>query len=275
MNDPADEALAYVRQRVAGGPMHASLRVTINFHPDILTKGAAAIDLIAQQKIYRSQFETGTSNGGLTAHVGGDRWIWESRMFGKAYDDAPLEQRPKYGALNHRLDPVGGSRRFGSCHLRLVPQILGRTTFCYPDSYLQPLDFGVAESGALIPLVKENRFGLDPQLDNYIEAHIHGPLDLRRDVEAVVLDPSYRSTPVEESAALLGCPVEWHDGFKLRLEMLPECESFRGTVTADAIAKIAIGGDVTPLVLGQARTHSLDYQTAKWVWHCMAKFGHI
>ena len=39
---------------------------------------------IAEEGYYRSQFETGTSNGGLTAHEGGDRWRWESRMFAGA-----------------------------------------------------------------------------------------------------------------------------------------------------------------------------------------------
>ena len=55
------------------------------------------IEVLAQEGIYRSQFETGTSNGGLTAHPGGDRWLWESRMFGAAYDRTAPELRPKYG----------------------------------------------------------------------------------------------------------------------------------------------------------------------------------
>lgn len=53
--------------------------------------------------VYRSQFETGTSNGGLSAHPGGERWAWESRIFGWAYDEATPTLHPKYGALNHRF----------------------------------------------------------------------------------------------------------------------------------------------------------------------------
>lgn len=30
-------------------------------------------------------------------HPGGDRWSWESRIFGTAYDEAPASERPKYG----------------------------------------------------------------------------------------------------------------------------------------------------------------------------------
>ncbi|WP_202887990.1 DUF3626 domain-containing protein [Kribbella solani] len=33
-------------------------------------------------------------------------------------------------------------------------------------------------------------------LDDYIEAHIHGPVRLDTDVAAVVLDPSFAGTPV-------------------------------------------------------------------------------
>ncbi|KVS34959.1 hypothetical protein LGN07_00200 [Burkholderia cepacia] len=42
---------------------------------------------------------------------------------------------------------------------------------------------------------------------------------------------------------------------------------------ADAIERIAVDRIVTPAVLGRARDGTLDYQTAKWVWHCMARFG--
>lgn len=44
-------------------------------------------------------------------------------------------------------------------------------------------------------------------------------------------------------------------------------------VAADAIEHIAVDRIVTPAVLGRARDGTLDYQTAKWVWHCMARFG--
>lgn len=94
---------------------------------------------------YRSQFETATSNGGLTAHPGGDRWRWESRLFAGAYDHAPPAARPVYGSLNHHPYPVGASPRFGSAHLRLNPHVLQRTTFCYPDSAENPVNVGTAQ----------------------------------------------------------------------------------------------------------------------------------
>lgn len=117
--------------------------VTLNFHPDVPHGSGLMIDALARDGLYRSQFETGASNGGLTAHAGGDRWNWESRIFGGAYDLEPPGMRPKYGALNYRGWRVGGSPRFGSAHVRLRPHALARTTFCYPDSHLTPDDFGV------------------------------------------------------------------------------------------------------------------------------------
>jgi hypothetical protein len=62
--------------------------VTLNFHPDRLVSGMPILAAMARDGAYRSQFETGTSNGGLTAHPGGDRWRWESRIFAAACDRA-------------------------------------------------------------------------------------------------------------------------------------------------------------------------------------------
>ena len=45
-------------------------------------------------------------------------------------------------------------------------------------------------------------------LDDYVEAQVHGVIDLAGDVEAVVLDPCYRGTPVEEDARRLGAEPE-------------------------------------------------------------------
>jgi hypothetical protein len=93
--------------------MDRTLRVTLNFHPDRLVSGVPILETMARDGVYRSQFETATSNGGLSAHPGGDRWLWESRLFGSAYDAAPAGERPKYGSLNFRDRSTGGSPRFG------------------------------------------------------------------------------------------------------------------------------------------------------------------
>ena len=69
-------------------------RITVSFHPDrLLADGRTVAEHLVTDGRYRSQFETGISNGGLTAHPGGDRERWEQRMFAGAYPPA----RPRAG----------------------------------------------------------------------------------------------------------------------------------------------------------------------------------
>lgn len=272
MDQLTERVVAHVAALAAGEPVDAALRVTLHFHPDRVVGGVPILERMATDGGYRSQFETGTSNGGLTAHPGGDRWRWESRIFGGAYDDAPPSSRPKYGSLNFRRRRVGGSPRFGSAYLRLAAHTLATTTFCYPDSVFEPADFGVAARvSTLIALAAAD--DKDP-LDDYVEAHVHGVLDLGRDVEALVLDPCHRGTPVEEAAARLSCPVEWHDGFTLTVDELRRHPDYRGPEFVALGETIARDGLLDPRVIGDAsRTGRFDEQSLKRVWHYVARFG--
>ncbi len=72
--------MAHVADRARGRPIDPTLRVTLNFHPDRFLDDVPILQALEKDGRYRSQFETGTSNGGLTAHLGGDRWVCESRM---------------------------------------------------------------------------------------------------------------------------------------------------------------------------------------------------
>ena len=270
----AQRAIAHVAARSSGGPVDPDLRVTLNFHPDrlALADGLLVLEAMGRDGRYRSQFETGTSNGGLTAYPGGGRWSWESRIFGAAYDDAPAAERPTYGSLNFRRRTAGGSPRFGSSHLRLRPDTLARTTFCYPDSYTEPDDFGVAAAMSLIELAEAD--DPDDLLDDYSEAQVHGPVRLDRDVEAVVLDPSFRGTRVEEIARGLRCPVEWHGGFRLAAAELGRHPDYRGPRYVRLGTEIAVGGQLDPRAIGDAsRTGRYDQQDLKRVWHYVARFG--
>lgn len=268
-----DKAISHVRSRSEGSPVPTGLPVTLNFHPDILHRGRLMIEALAEEGIYRSQFETGTSNGGMTAHPSGDRWRWESEMFGAAYDNVAPDLRPKYGALNYLRSVTGGSPRFGSSHLRLRPHVLARTTFCYPDSYLDPVDFGVSDRMSLIALAEKGRASMDV-LDSYIEAHVHGPLILAEDVEAIVLDSCYRNTPIEAVAATLPFALEWHPGFRMPVSQIEDCAAYRGLEVAELAASIAVDGSVTPREIGLAlRFNRAAPQSLKRVWHCVARFG--
>jgi hypothetical protein len=272
MSCPQDEAIAHVAALSVGEPADPSWRVTLHFHPDRLLGGTPVLQLMARDGVYRSQFETGASNGGLTAHPGGDRWRWESRIFAAAYDDGPAADRPKYGSLNFRRRLVGGSPRFGSAHFRLAPGTLGRTTFCYPDSFAEPERFGVA--ARLSTLVALAAADDQDSLDDYVEAHVHGVVDIARDAEALVLDPCYLGTPVEAAARCLACPVEWHGGFTLTTTELRRHPGYRGQEFVELGASLARGGLLDPRILGDAsRTGQYDEQALKRVWHYVARFG--
>jgi hypothetical protein len=267
-----EKAVAHVAERATGPRLDPGLRVTMHFHPDRMHGGRSILAAMAQDGVYRSQFETGTSNGGLTAHPGGDRWRWESRIFGGAYDHAPAAERPKYGSLNHRMRAAGGSPRFGSAHLRLRPSTLERTTFCYPDSFLSPENFGVVDRMSLIALAEADE---QDYLDDYVEAHVHGVIRFADDVEAVVLDPCYQDTAVAELAAALGCPVEWHHGFVLPVDEFARHPDYRGPEIVAAGLDIAQDGILDARIVGAAvNAGKDDPQTLKRVWHHVARFGH-
>jgi len=267
----ARRALDHVAAGVSGPPVGPGLRITLNFHPDRVSAGMPILEALARDGAYHSQFVTGTSNGGLTAHPGGDRTRWESRIFGGAYDDAAPVERPLYGALDFRHQVVGAAPRFGSSHLRLAGAVLRRATFCYPDSAAEPTDFGVATAMPLIALADADE--RDP-LNDYIESHVHAGVLLARDVEAIVLDASYRGTPVEAAARRLPFPLEWHPGYRLTVTALRRHADYRGPEYADLGTLLAERGLLTPRILGDAaRTGRYDLQDLKMVWHTLARFG--
>ena len=104
MPHPHERAIAHVAALSTGSPVDPSWRVTLHFHPDRLVAGEPILTLMARDGVYRTQFETGTSNGGLTAHPGGDRWRWESRIFNGIYDNGSPADRPKYGSWLRIID---------------------------------------------------------------------------------------------------------------------------------------------------------------------------
>lgn len=204
-------AVAHVAAAASDGAVDRSLRVTLDFHPDRVLDGMRVLECLARDGVYRSQFETGTSNGGLTAHPGGDRWRWEQRIFGHAYDDRAASQV-------RRPEPSSAAdRRCTTLRVRPPP---AEGVSPGPQHLLLPrLDLradGDGHGRAFRPdparRCNERRSGARGALDDYVEAHVHGTVRLDCDVEALVLDPRFRGTEVEDQAHTLGVPVEWHEG---------------------------------------------------------------
>lgn len=254
-------------------------RVDLHFHPGWPFGDGTVLGAIASTGAYRSQWETGTSNGALTAHPGGARWRWESRLFAGRYDEAAAHERPVYGAWDRREDPYGAAPRFGSAYLRLRPEVTERATFCWPDSVYDPRTIGgpdsleelcrLADAAVLDPSLLSEAAAADLPLDDYVEAHVHGGLDLVRDVEALVIDPSDHEAH-EADLARLGCPVEVHPGYRVSADDIDA--DYRSEVPV-ALAQ-ELGGVITPSRLAEAsRSGTHDPQAVKWLWHCLARFG--
>jgi hypothetical protein len=126
-------------------------QVILNFHPDrLIADGRTVAEALRDEGVYRSQFETGISNGGLTAYPGGDRDEWERRLFEGAYH-APstpgtVTVRPKYGGLNLAGFTNGPAPAFGSCALVLSHHEKLRSTFLFGDSSERYEDMGTADA---------------------------------------------------------------------------------------------------------------------------------
>lgn len=125
---------------------------------------------------------------------------------------------------------------------------------------------------ALIALAEAAR-PPDP-LDRYIEAHVHGPVLLACDVEALVLDPCFRGTPLENLAYNMPCPIEWHAGLLLDVETLLQHPDCRGAEIAALGTQVTRNGVLTPAAIGEAVASGVHApQALKRAWHCMAGCG--
>lgn len=273
--DSARSAIAAVGAAgvVATGPVPDDARIVLHFHPELDVAGEPVLRRILERGRYVPQFVTGTSNGGLTAAVGGDRMRWEHLLFAGAHDKVLPIERPVYGAAALDGDPFGPAPRFGSAYLRLRPQVIGRATFAYPDSAFGQSHIGTAEH--LAGLAEQARAADGDPLDRYVEAHVHGGVRVPGDVEAVVLDPSFGDADTLAAAAASGLAVERHPGFRARLGDIEAHPDYRGPAIVDLARRVAGGDDVlTPAHLAAARRARLaDEQRLKRVWHCIARFG--
>lgn len=184
-------------------------------------------------------------------------------------------ERPKYGGLFVGCFADGPSPRFGSCYIVLHPSVSRRCTFTYGDSHLQPKSVGTIDvmkpilAAALADIDAEGRAlglrltieqflhflcaefprphddaargRLGRVLDDYIEAKVHGAIDLSEDVERLVADPSFRGTETGEllEAICRRCNIalQWHPGFVLSASAVPA--DFRGPTIPPLARRIA------------------------------------
>ncbi len=311
----------------AVGKIKSHARVALHFHPDRPDPAMKTVaEALLEQGVYKSQFETSLSSGGLTAFPGGQRDIWEKSIFGGAYhlDDSTERQRPKYGALDLMRHPDGPSPRFGSCYFLLSPGVSSRCTFSYMDSSVDPRERGTYEEfndifAALLKdsFFKESALGendlkprkliehlrvnlekpiADPaagisrrNLNQYIEAQVHGDVLLRQDVDILVADPSFKETEIgrilEHVCTQYSIDLYWHMGFALGAADVPI--DFRGPSMPSLASRIAEKGIVEASMIGAAAmalrrnpeswsdrgSYDEVLQELKYLWHVLVRYG--
>jgi hypothetical protein len=126
-------------------------------------------------------------------------------------------------------------------------------------------------------------------LDTGIEAQVHGSIDVARDVERLVADPSFATTPTGECLRELcrrnSIPFDWHGGFRLAVRDVPA--EFRGPAIPSLARRIAGDGVVDVAAIGAAqrslRLHPEDWrewgpredtlQHLKQLWHVLVHYG--
>lgn len=302
-------------------------RVALHFHPDRPVAGMKSVaEELLEQGIYKSQFETRISNGSVTAYPGGARDLWEKKLFGGAYqsEGVTYSERPKYGALDLMLHPDGPAPRFGSCYFLLYPTVSYRCTYSYGGSQDDPTEKGTLEDlDDILAMVFKDAFfreyaigerDLTPtkwidhllfhlerpfkdpsdrkpgrNLNHFIEAQVHGAVDLKDDVEILVADPSFKGTYIgrflEEICLKYSIELFWHMGFVMRTEEVPS--NFRGPAMPSLAKRIARNGYIDTSMIGDAvndlkrnpllwadrGNYEEMLQQLKYLWHVLVRFG--
>jgi hypothetical protein len=127
-------------------------------------------------------------------------------------------------------------------------------------------------------------------LDTGVEAQVHGPILLDRDVQGLVADPSFAETDTGQTLKKLadryGFELQWHCGFRLPVREVPD--DFRGPAMPGFAQRVAGGGDVlnAPMIgRAAASLHQNPEQWREWgeylevlrllrqLWHVLVHFG--
>src|SRR5262245_35055240 len=140
-----------------------------------------------------------------------------------------------------------------------------------------------------LPRPNPSRGAAGRVLDTGIEAQVHGPIDMARDVGRLVADPAFGGTPtgdcLKELCRKYVIPLDWHGGFRLAVQDIPD--EFRGPAIPRLARRIAGDGMVDAAAIGAAqrslRLHPQDWrewgshedilQHLKQLWHVLVHYG--
>jgi hypothetical protein len=156
---------------------------------------AKRLGQLMQSGRFKNIFETGHSGGsGMDEEdpdYNSDRIQAEANVLGIP-EDAPAEERPVYGAVNkrwlHALNNVGGAKGYGDAFVTLKPHVHDRTTFTGRDSFDD--DNNPPVTAEHLPKLFSHHGEPGSRDYGYIEAQIHGGVDLGKDVQSLHVGPN-------------------------------------------------------------------------------------
>lgn len=185
------------------------------------------IDFLVSDDHYRNQFETGTSGGSLNKI---NRTNWEKNLFNGIYETFDYaensvcgvifnensadvnncknkdSERVKYGAINIGKNPNGCASSYGESYIVLKEKVKKRTSFVFGDSsrlmtemmtfrHHNPLIYYLNDNSfeELIELAIKGKKYSKHNFSPYVECQFHGPINLKKDVEYLVIDDMYKN----------------------------------------------------------------------------------
>lgn len=231
--------------------LRARAVITVNFHAGrLLDDRRSVAEVLGDDGVYECRFAAPLAGDRRFASPGDDPDHWRTSM-----RVAGAEAATTHGGLDLLDQPNGACPRFGACHLRLRPEALERATIRYgagpataAPTGLLPIVADLLDSaaatgrllgrdgvdvGAFVAAVLEPerpREGplarvMNRSLDDYVAAQIAGPIDLRTDVDALVIDPAYAGTRTGmlllSAARRCGVRTRWNPGGVLPVSRIP------------------------------------------------------
>ena len=231
--------------------VRAGAVITVNFHAGrLLDDRRSVAEVLGDDGVYECRFAAPLAGDPRFASPGDDPDHWRTSM-----RVAGAEAATTHGGLDLLDQPNGACPRFGACHLRLRPEALERATIRYgagpataAPTGLLPIVADLLDSaaatgrllgrdgvdvGAFVAAVLEPerpREGplarvMNRSLDDYVAAQIAGPIDLRTDVDALVIDPAYAGTRTGMlllcAARRCGVRTRWNPGVVLPVSRIP------------------------------------------------------
>lgn len=178
---------------------------------------------------WKNVHETGTTGGNsdLTARRFAERRLGFDPYPKDPAATPPDSERPRYGYVNITNGTEGQATHYGDATLILKHDVKSRSTLCFGDSFgngrldpARPLTTfahpdivlgDIASSGKLDPLLavaqgrkKSVTYPFPLNEAKYVEVQIFGEVDLKRDVEAIVLGPEAAASPQRDRMIALG-----------------------------------------------------------------------